>query len=200
MSCSTQLCQDTGQLWWCEGGRRMAEIVGGLPGAGIPLVNSWPITRRWPSELHQYHRMSSALGQLRTRSTVCLSPQSLQQLYRPSLFLHTARFALCGSVSCTAFKANFNSSGGSFCTTTLWFHWPRNTWVIWNPRRQRLLVSKPSDWKKTKYWPMVAIWYSFEGQWKEVFCKDLSWVHFFLAFCERPACEDQSVLSQRLCR
>ena len=121
--------------------------------SGKFLANNLQMTFRTTSCHSLYRRMLSALGQLLwTRSSVCLSPQSWHQLDRPSLFLHTARFALCGSLSCTAFMANFNSSGGSFCTTTLWFHWPWDkleSYGIWEDslqnhltgRRQKVLIN-----------------------------------------------------------
>ena len=59
-----------------------------------------------------YHCMMSALWQLlRTWSSVCLSLLSLQQLDRPSLLLHTDRFALYGTGSCTAKVSHATNNG-----------------------------------------------------------------------------------------
>jgi hypothetical protein len=61
-----------------------------------------------------YLRSCSATLQLSMWQRVCLSPHSLQAADK-SLFLHSDRFALWGSVSLAALKANFICADGRSC-------------------------------------------------------------------------------------
>ena len=74
---------------------------------------NFSMMRRTSSCLVLYLLSSSATLQL--WQSVCLSPQSLQAADSWSSFLHSARFALCGSVSLAALRANFICAEGKDC-------------------------------------------------------------------------------------
>ena len=53
---------------------------------------------------------------MREDTDVCSLLHSLHTSDRLSFLLHSARLALCGSVSCAAFKKKLSTSGGSWST------------------------------------------------------------------------------------
>ena len=75
------------------------------------------MTSRMASCLPLYRLRCRAVGHwLRMWGRVCRFPHSLQASERPSFFLHSARFALWGRVSCAAFMEKLRTCGGSCMT------------------------------------------------------------------------------------